>query len=140
MTQAIAGYNALLFLSQDGGTTYLQIGELRDVTLHKATDAIDATSHQSGGWREFNPGLSEWDASAESLYVDADAGQDAVYNALVNKTVLKFRMTPKTGTGLEKFEGDGFLMDWELTGPLDDAAAVSIEIRGTGVPVKGTQS
>ncbi|MFN3925039.1 MAG: phage tail tube protein [Pseudarthrobacter sp.] len=84
------------------------------------------------------PGLSEWDASGEALYVAADVGQTTIKNVLNNKTVLKFRFVPKPGTGLDKWEGDGFIMDWELSGPLDDAAAVSIEIRGTGQLVPGS--
>ena len=138
-TQAIAGYNALLYISDDGGTTYSKIGELRDVTINVNLDAIEATSHDSGGWREFLPGLSQWGASAEALYVDADAGQDKVFSALDGKSTVKFRFTPKTGTGLEKFEGDGIITSWELSGPNDDAAAVSIEIQGTGALSKSTQ-
>lgn len=138
-TQAIAGYNALMYISTDGGTTYNKVGELKDVTLTVERETIDATSHDSGGWKENIAGLGSWSASAEALYVDADAGQDAVYNALVNGTLAKFRFLPKTGTGLEKFEGDGRIVSWELAGPNDDAAAVSIEIEGSGALTKGVQ-
>lgn len=138
-TQAIAGYNALLYVSTDGGTTYNPIGELKDVTLTVKQDAIDATSHDSAGWKEFIPGVSEWTAKAEALYIDANATQDAVFNALINKTILKFRLTPKTGSGLEKFEGSGIITDWELAGPNTAAAAVSISIQGTGALTKGVQ-
>lgn len=138
MSNAIAGLNALLYTSSDGGATYQKLGEIRDVTLSVKRDPIDVTSHDSAG-KEYIPGFLDWTGKGEALYVDGDAGQDMVFNALVNGTTLKFRFLPKTGVGKDKYEGTGMITSWELAGPNTDAAAVSIDIQGTGTLTPGVQ-
>src|SRR5574341_717718 len=103
------------------------------------SDEIDATSKDSGGWREFLPGLKQWGGSAEGLYLQANTGQDAVYNALVNGTTIKLRLRPKTGAGNDQWIGDAVITSYEPAGPLDDAIAVSIAFRGTGALANSVQ-
>jgi len=139
-SQAIAGYGARLLVSTDGGATYSAVGEIRDVTLTLSLETIDVTSHDSAGWKESIPGAGSWSASGEALYVAADAAQSAVYSALVDKQKVKFRFEPQAGSGKPKYEGDGIITSWEVSGPNTDAAAVSLEIEGTGALAKGAQA
>lgn len=138
-TQAIAGYSALLYVSTDGGGTYNKFGEAKDITLSIKRAAVDATSHDSAGWKESILGVAEWSAKTDALYVDGDAAQDAVRNALVNGTALKLRLLPKTGAGLDKYEGSCMITDWELSGPNTDAAAISATFQGNGALAASTQ-
>ncbi len=138
-TQAIAGLSGQLFVSSDGGVTYNILGEAKDVTLAIKRDAIDVTSHDSAGTREFIPGTMEWSAKVDGLFIDGNAAQDAVSSALLNGTKVKVRFWPKAGVGLDKYEGDGVITDWELSSPNTEAAQISVSIQGSGVLTKGVQ-
>lgn len=140
VTAAIPGFGAFVDVSIDGGTTFKRIGELRDVTLTLEMSPIDASSHDDAPDTEFIGGRRNWTASAEMLYIAADAAQDDVFSALNGNTLTKFNFFPKIGSGLEQFDGDGFFTSWELAGPNDDAAAVAIEIQGSGGLVKVAQA
>lgn len=139
-TAAIAGYKAKLYVSTDGGNTYNLVGEVRNLTLRVEADNIDVTSHDSAGWREFIQGLKQWTATAEALYVDTNAQQDAVYAALTGGTVIDLRIYAEEASGKEQWEGEARVTSWELSGPNDDAAVVNLEFQGTGALTKGVQA
>ncbi|MFK7695406.1 phage tail tube protein [Paenibacillus sp. HJGM_3] len=132
MTQAIAGFSGKVFISTNGGSTYSAVGEMRDATLSISNGEIDVTSFDSSGWAEYIPGLKEWEVDTEGLYVYADAGQSALYNALVNNTVVKVRLLPKNTTGQTGYQGDAFITSWEVNNTTDDAVSISASFRGTG--------
>lgn len=138
-TAAIAGMTATLEISSDGGASYDKIGECKDITLSVSAEEIDATSMDSGGWKEFIPGLMEWTAETEALYVGADVGQESLYNALTGRTPVKIRFRPKVGTGHDQFTGDAIITSWSVAAPLSDAAASSLSFRGTGVLARVAQ-
>lgn len=131
-SQAIAGFNGKVYISTDGGTTYIVIGELKDATLTLNQSEIDVTSLDSAGWSEFIAGLKDWEVSTEGLYIAGDAGQDALYNALVNGTAVKIRLLPKIGTGNKGYEGNAIITSWEINNTTDDAVSVSASFKGTG--------
>lgn len=137
---AIAGLLATLELSIDGGTTYQKIGECKDMTLTVQGSEVDVTSHDSGDWKEFIYGRKEWSAEAEALYVDSNAGQDNVYTALNGKTIIKLRFRPAgAASGKDQFTGDALVLNWDLSGPNDDAAASKLSFKGTGALTKAAQ-
>jgi predicted secreted protein len=132
-TSAIAGFNARVSISADGGTSYQLIGEARDATLSVSQNEIEATSFDSAGWSEYIPGLKEWSVDIEALFIPTNIAQENLYDALVNGTGLKIKLLPKTGTGNIGYEGDVFVSSWEINPTPDDAIAVSVSFRGTGV-------
>lgn len=139
-TAAIPGFQGQVMVSTDG-VNYTKLCELREVTITVERDTIDATSHCSAGWKENILGNAQWSASADALYVDGDANQTAVYDALINRTDLYFKFqptgeTPQAGDTL--WSGIGIITSWELSLPNDDAAAVSVEILGKGALTKST--
>lgn len=131
-TQAFAGFNGKVYISSDGGSTYNAIGEVRDTTLSISQDEIEATSFDSAGWMEYLPGMKEWEAETEALYLYANVGQDALYNALVNGSTIKLRLLPKAGTGNKGYEGNAFVTKFEVKNATDDAVVLSASFRGTG--------
>jgi predicted secreted protein len=131
MSNAFAGYLGKIYISTDGGTTYIPIGEANDMKLSIKQDDMEATSFDSVGWKEFIPGLKEWEADAEALYLYSNAGQDALYNALVAGSVLRIRLLPKTGTGNKGYQGDAFITSWEANNKVDDVVSLSANFRGT---------
>lgn len=140
VTGAIAGFLAKLALSSDGGSVFNNFGELREVVITHTEDLIEATSHDSAPEREFIGGLRTFTGTAEGLYIAVDTAQDDLFAALNGSTILKMRMRPQTLSGGEEFTGDIRLTSWELSGPNDDAAAVSVEFQGTGKVTKANQA
>jgi predicted secreted protein len=132
-TNAIAGFNARVSVSVDGGTSYQVIGEARDATLSISQNEIEATSFDSAGWSEYIPGLKEWSVEVEALYIPTNVAQENLFDALVNGATLKIKLLPKTGTGNTGYEGDVFVSSWEINPTPDDAVSVSVSFRGTGV-------
>lgn len=139
-TAAIAGYSALVKTSTSStGGALTTIAELRDYTLTGTHDTFDATSHDSSGERERIGGITGWTASAESLYVDDSASQRQIFDALNGQTKIDVSFLPVgTSSGGDSWEGEGFITSHELTGPNEDAAALAIEIEGTGVLTHST--
>lgn len=139
-TVALAGFVAKFYLSDDGGTNYYEIGELRDVEVNEEVDMFEATSHSSGGAKEYVPGNQGWEASIGALYISSDTAQDKLMAALNNKTKCKFRFDPEgTASGKERWAGDGYFRNWKLASPTNDLSAIAAEIQGTGLFVKSTQ-
>lgn len=132
-TSAIAGFAAKVSISTDNGTSFKIIGEARDATLNISQNEIEATSFDSAGWSEYIPGLKEWTVDIEALYVVNNIGQEALYDALVDGDIIQVRLLPKTGTGNTGYEGDAFITSWEINPTPDDAIAVSVSLRGTGL-------
>lgn len=138
-TQAIAGYNAQLLIEVSTGVS-TAIGEMKDVTLTVEADEIDVTSHNFNGWKASIPGARKWSCTADALYVASDTVQDKLYDALVASTILKVKFQPKVGSTMDEWTGDAYIIHWELAGPTDDAAAISIELSGAGPLTKATQT
>jgi predicted secreted protein len=131
-TSAIAGFNARVSISVDGGTSYQLIGEARDATLNISQNEIEATSFDSVGWSEYIPGLKEWSVDIEALYIPTNVAQENLFEALVDGTTLKIKLLPKTGVGNTGYQGSVFITSWEINPTPDDAVAVAVSFRGTG--------
>ena len=138
MSQAFAGFYGKLYISTDGGETYNPIGEVRDATLTISQDEIEVTNFDSSGWKEFIPGMKEWEVTTEALYLYNNIGQDDIYDALVNSELVKLRLLPKTGTGNRGYEGDAFVTSWEINNTVDDAVTLSANFRGASALVTYT--
>ena len=134
-TAAIAGYKALVKTSTSStGGTLTTIAELRDYTLTGTHDTFDATSHDSSGERERIGGITGWTASAEALFVDDNTSQRQIFDALNGQKKIDISFLPVgSSSNNDSWEGEGFITSHELTGPNEDAAALAIEIEGTGV-------
>ena len=91
MSQAIAGYNGIGYLSPDGGTTWVPVIEMKDVTLKRTTKMLDATSHSSSGHEDYVPGVSGWTGTVAALTVFADASTADIESFYSGKALLQFR-------------------------------------------------
>jgi hypothetical protein len=139
-SQSIPGYNGVFYVSTDGGTTWLPVGELQDVTLQIKTAMLDATSHSSNGWKNNVPGLKEWSASVGQLAIFSDTGQAALTAALTPGTRLKFRFDPAgTATGKPRREGFGLVSDWQEKEPTAALEDQNLTLTGDSELVFSTQ-
>lgn len=139
-TAAIAAKNATVEVSSDGGATYNKIGEMREVNLSVEVGDIDATSLDSAGWEERLDGIKSWSGTAAGFYLEANAGQDAVWAALEGSTALKLRFRPKGAlAGAKQFVGDIRIRGYNLAAAVSDALAKDISFSGTGAIVRSAQ-
>jgi predicted secreted protein len=139
-TQAIAGYKGTLRISTDGGTTFLNVAEIKDVEINYNSDSIDATSHDSAGSKEFIYGLSEWGLTAGALYVDGDAQQVTLFDAIANKTILDVELRPAGATsGKKQYKGKVLITNWKEASPNADAAMLNVEMKGTAALTRSNQ-
>jgi len=137
-TAAILGFDAQVYVSNDGGTTYLKFAEAREMTLNVEDELIDATSHDSAAWREFINGLRNWTVDLEGLYISTDATQNNIFTAITAKTLLKVQFRVKDTSGEDQFSGDVRVSTFVPTMPNDDAAASTVNLQGTGALTKGS--
>jgi hypothetical protein len=139
-SQSIPGYNGVFYVSPDGGTTWIAVGELQDVTLQIKTAMLDSSSHSSAGWKNNTPGLKEWSATVQKLAVFADAGEIALNAALTPSTRLKFRFDPAgTAVGKPRREGFGYISDWQEKEPTAALEDQNLTITGDSELVLSTQ-
>jgi predicted secreted protein len=139
---AIAGYNGLVYVSSDGGTTFTQVAQLTGVTLTVTADMLDATtkSTAAAGWKAKQPGLLDWNAAAKSLRAANDAANSLLYSVLVGRSLVSFRFDPEnTATGKPRYAGDGYLKDWKEDSQAADLTKIDITIEGNGPLALSTQ-
>ncbi len=116
------------------------IGELRNFELNESAAMLDATSVDSSGWEESIPGRKSWTGSAEAFYLDNNTAQNAVRTGLTAGTLLSFVFYAKTGSGLNKWSGSGYIQDFKLNPGENQAVMINISIKGSGALTEGDQS
>lgn len=132
-TQGFVGFISQIYVKI--GDDYVQVAEIRNITFTVTRDTIDASSHSTAGWKDFLLGLAQWSATADSIYVDGDAPQQAVRAALVDRTDLLFRFIPQGNDAPDDsdlFYGTGVITNFELQGPNNDVFQQSFNILGKG--------
>ena len=131
---AILGRKGTLFVSDDGGSNYHEIGKLVDATLSMETEETDTTSHDSDGDRESLPNHRAKEISGNVIYDEASVGQDKLVEGQAVGTILKAKYQPEDAVvGVREFISDCYLTSWEHGQPLEDAETVDFSLRFTGV-------
>lgn len=136
-TSAVAGYKGKIMASTAAGGAVTAIAEVRNFTLSVEHAELDATSHDSSGDREVVGGTGSWSGSAEYLHIQANTEQQEAYDVLVARTKIDLEFYPTGSSGDGYYSGDGYITGWELSAPLDDAAATNISFVGTGALTRG---
>lgn len=131
-TQAIGGYNGKIFVSDDGGSTYEPIAEVKEHTITVNAEELDATNYDSDGWSENVPGFSSWEASLTANYIGDDAGQAALRNAVVGRERVMVQLVAKNEVGEVGFEGLATITSFEVSSAVDAVVELSIELMGSG--------
>lgn len=135
----IPGRFAKLQLSADGGTTFVNLGAIVDVTMNVNVDELECTTHDSNGAREYIPNHHDVTMDVSARWFDGDPGQEMLLDAAFSKTVLNFVFTMQTLTGRKKFTGTCFATTASPSGPLDDTGSFDVSLRCSGV-LKGVQA
>lgn len=130
---AILGRKGTIYVSDDDGSSYFEIGKLVDATLSMETEETDTTSHDSDGDRESLPNHRAKEISGNVIYDEASVGQDMLLDAQAVGTVLKVKYQPEdTTVGVREFISDCYVTSWEHGQPLEDSETMDFSLRFTG--------
>jgi hypothetical protein len=145
-----SGIGMILGIGNGGSlATFTTIGETKSFAgPTMKTETADVTNTQSpDGVKEFKPTLTDpGEISTTVNYVPGDAGQQAVYNAMLAKSVLPFQMTLPQGSvetagnnpGYWSFQG--LVTEFNIDIPLDKEATVAIKVKVSGLPTYTPES
>lgn len=138
MSQGLQGFRGKLYLKKGEAGSYAKIAELQDVTLRITADQIEASSHDTEGWKDYLPGLKEWTASASFVFVSDDVAQEDLYDVLVGHQVVTLKLESDTNPGAVQYEGNAVVTSYEHSLPNSDIQALSVEFQGAGPLTRGT--
>lgn len=137
-TASIPGFKAAFYLAtSSSGGAFQKFGEIASATLTVAGGAMDATSKDSGGWRENLPGLREWSIAGEGLYLleSSDAGQLAMFNALTGGVPVYVNLRESVNS-TTTYVGLAVVTGFDIDAPVDGAVKGKIALKGTNVLTK----
>ena len=140
---SVPGYAAQFYFAQSPGAlaTGGMVGETDELSLSTQLNVLDATSHQSGGWKTQKGGEKSWTATAKGLHLGADVTQVAFRAAVTGSVVLYMVAYPEgIGVGLTQQEGCCLIKDWKYTGAVKDLAKAEFSLEGTGPLVESIQT
>ncbi|MCS0827384.1 phage tail protein [Cytobacillus firmus] len=124
----IAGVDVLV--KADVGGVPTVIGGQSGATLNRATNLIEVTSKDAGGWEESVAGVKNWSIDCEGFLVESDTALDALEQAWLNGAVLEVEIALPSG---KKYSGNTLIEDFPNEFPQDDAVSFSLSLKGTGV-------
>lgn len=115
----------------DAVPVWTAVGGQRGATLSETNDTFETTHKASGGYKEYEYGYGDWTISADGVYIDSDAGYQALVTALRTKAKIKVRWQE---AGDDVYEGLALVTSRDLEGPYDGEATYSVELQGSGAP------
>ena len=144
MAGPIPGKLSRLYVSTDGGTTWLRVGGRVDLTLNINRGEIDASHMDSGSWSDFLPGRRDWSLDGTVRYIEEDEGQQALiaqaFAVEDEEALLKVRFMLREDPGQTEFTGDVFVTAESISVADEAPADMSITLRGTGPLAKAEQT
>lgn len=144
MPGPIPGKLSRLYVSTDGGTTWLRVGGRVDLTLNINRGEIDASHMDSGSWSDFLPGRRDWSLDGTVRYIEEDEGQQALidqaFAAEDEEALLKVRFMLREDPGQTEFVGDVFVTSESISVSDEAPADMAITLRGTGPLTKAEQT
>lgn len=126
---AIKKVNLLISTQPDGEGT--RLGGAREANLSIKKDSIDVSSFDSGNWKEFTSGMSEFDISVSGIIPTDLTAYNILKGDVMNKTDGVFVTMIDLQTN-EVFAGKVLTEDFGLDKSFEDARQYSATLKGTG--------
>lgn len=133
MTDAVAGFRAMLSISTSTGGSLVPVVELKDYNINVTSNVIDVTNHDSSGHREVITGIDQWEGGGSVNYIIGSSDQAAMYAVLVAKTLIDFEFYPTGSSSEGYFSGTGYVSGFNLTAPMADAVGAALTFTGNSV-------
>lgn len=114
------------------------LGAAQSHTLSLQTETADVTTKDSAGWKEIIPTLKSFTIDVDALLTyDETYGYEALHDALINRTLLYFRLSTDV-TGDEKWFGACYITSLEQNAPMEDGASYTASFEGTATLTRST--
>lgn len=139
-TSAVAGYKAILQLSTAASGSKTAVAELRNFSIKMDRPEIDATSHESSGFKEAIAGTANWGGTADYLHVQTNATHKAAFDLLTAGTKIDAQFVPTGSTSDGTFSGSLYLTSWDMSSPIGDATASNIAFVGTAALTRNSSA
>jgi len=123
-TEVIKGISFLLYVGDQ------PVAGQRNANLSVSADNIDVTNKLGDGWAENLASFRSWSIDADGLVVPSDTAYEALEAAAMNGTSVTVKLS--TGTTGRTYTGTGYITDFSIGMPYDDATTYSCTITGTG--------
>ena len=118
-----------------GGT---KLGAATSHSLSLQSDMADVTTKDSLGWKEIIPTLKSFTIDVDALLTyDETYGYESLFDALINRTPLYFRLSTDA-TGDEKWFGACYITSLEQNNPMEDAVTYKASFEGTSNLTRST--
>ncbi len=135
VTMPIIGYGFEFAMSTDGGTTYVTVGEVEDITAPgvKVKDVDISYIQMSTPYRIFQPGLADAEEATFKLIFQHTKYATLLTNVRVmNMWKITFS---DLGTAASTLVFTGYINGMKTPVPMDDKVTVDVTIKISGKPV-----
>lgn len=130
------GMDAKLYYKSGGvgGTgEWIELANVRDVTLNLEAGEADVTTRGNSGWRATVATLKEGSIEFEMVWDTEDAGFTAIKNAYFNNSALGFAIMDGDieTAGSQGLQADFAITNFSRSEPLEEAVTVSVTAKPT---------
>ncbi len=128
----LQGYKAQL--AYNPGTGNVIVAGLKNLKGGFKVDELDSTDHGTNGWKSRMAGLNDFEGSADLDYIEGDASQAYLLDAVLNHTALQLTLFPTvvSGSGAKSFVGPAIIADWQWDGDNTKLQGVQVKLVGNG--------
>lgn len=120
---------AVLIEVQDEAGEWTKVAAQRGGTLNRSADTLDTTNKEGFGWADNEQGQKSWSIDCDGLFVEDNAGFQALNAAWVNGDCVRVRVHFPSGL---TYVGQAILTDFPIDLPYDDAVTYSLTFNGKG--------
>lgn len=117
---------------QDGAGSWVELANIRDVTLSLEAGEADVTTRANSGWRAVVATLKEASVEFEMVWDTADAGFGAVKDAYLNNAPIGMQILDGSSSGAgEGLQADFMITSFSRSESLEEAITVSVTAKVT---------
>ena len=117
---------------QDGAGSWVELANVRDVTLSLEAGEADVTTRSNSGWRAVVATLKEASVEFEMVWDTADAGFGAVKDAYLNNAPIGMQILDGSSSGAgEGLQADFMITSFSRSESLEEAITVSVTAKVT---------
>jgi hypothetical protein len=114
---------------QAGAGAWVELTNVKDVTLSLETGEADVSTRANNGWRATVATLKDASVEFEMVWDTADAGFTAIRTAFLTNAVIGFQVLDgDSGQGLQ---ADFMITAFSRSEPLEEAVSVSVTAKPT---------
>ena len=127
-------HGAVLDWDPAGGTSYVAIGQVKDITGPSQTrDTIEVTDHDSGGWKEYIAGLRDGGELTFTIgYDNANAQHAALLTSMGSSVIPAWELTLNVTSGTAVWTFDGQVTGFTANTPVSGENTIDITVKISG--------